>query len=925
MALPNTGLLVFLAVVVAHAAPSPARTQAPAPELAEAAAAMSQADAFERADRHPDAEPLYRRALALRETALGPDHPDTAASVEALALALEAQGRLEEAEPLLRHVVAVDAGSLGPPGSPMARHIENLAELLRDEGRYAEAEPLRRRALAIYDSTLGPDHPQAALALDNLALSLHLQGRDREAEPMFRRAMHILEKSLGEEHIKAAIPARNLANLLVDQGRYHEVEGLFRRVLRVDEAQLGPGHPQTGVTLNDLAAALMDQDRYAEAEPIQRRALAILEHALGPDHPDTASGLEGLARLFADQGRFVEAEPLLKRVVAIREARLGRGHPETVAANEALGLNELQQANFADAVARYRLACPRHVATAGLVEPADEAAKARRARSSGCFASLALALRGWFEQGGGEAPGDRPGSLTAEAFEAAQRAIQSAAGDALSRSAALTAAASRGAGKMAADYETTLGELGVLAEDFAKAAVEPGAGGVETRAALAKARGETQTRLADLSASLQESVPLYWTYRSPQPVSVAALQAAAGADAALLRDGEGLVLWMVPPGQDHGLVFALGKTKLAWARLGVSGDELRASVAKLRAQIEARRRRFDRQAAFRLYEALLGDPAIQAVIAGPPVILFVPSGPLNSLPPGLLVTAPPEGGEEGDTSQATLRATSWLLRAKAVALLPAVASLVTLRELIPAHRPIAADPMLVFADPDFAGPNAATAAPGMERGGADMAGALKRLPRLPGTRMEGEALEMALGGRSGSLLLGAEASKAQLMDRNADGRLGDVRVLEFATHGLVAGAASWLHEPALVMSAAGHPADQLLLASEAATLRLNADWVLLSACDTASPDAPEAEGLSGLSRAFFFAGARSLLISHWPIRDDIAARLIPATLVAERSTAGLPRAQALRRATLAILDDPALHAANPVSWAPFTLVGEPDR
>jgi CHAT domain-containing protein len=70
----------------------------------------------------------------------------------------------------------------------------------------------------------------------------------------------------------------------------------------------------------------------------------------------------------------------------------------------------------------------------------------------------------------------------------------------------------------------------------------------------------------------------------------------------------------------------------------------------------------------------------------------------------------------------------------------------------------------------------------------------------------------------------------------------------------------------------------LLLASEAATLKLHADWVLLSACNTASPDAPEAQGLSGLSPAFFFAGAKSLLVSHWRVRDDVAPKLIPAII-----------------------------------------------
>jgi CHAT domain-containing protein len=209
--------------------------------------------------------------------------------------------------------------------------------------------------------------------------------------------------------------------------------------------------------------------------------------------------------------------------------------------------------------------------------------------------------------------------------------------------------------------------------------------------------------------------------------------------------------------------------------------------------------------------------------------------------------------------------------------------------------------------------------------GEAMREALSGLPRLPGTLIEGEALVSALGGGPDSLLTGTRASKAELMARNADGRLARVRVLEFATHGLVAGAASWLAEPALAMAAGLKPEDELLTASEASTLKLNADWVLLSACDTASRDAPEAEGLSGLSRAFFFAGAHSLLVSHWPVRDDVASRLTPAILAAQRDAPGLGRAQALRKASLAILDDPTLHAANPAAWAPFSLIGEAVR
>jgi CHAT domain-containing protein len=276
-----------------------------------------------------------------------------------------------------------------------------------------------------------------------------------------------------------------------------------------------------------------------------------------------------------------------------------------------------------------------------------------------------------------------------------------------------------------------------------------------------------------------------------------------------------------------------------------------------------------------------------------------------------------------------LRATPWLLRSKAIALLPAVTSLRTLRQLRPQLRTTAADPLLAFADPDFGGEGSGTSQRSVRgfsayfRDGRPLREALMTLPRLPNTRIEGRALALALGASPDAVLLGKAASKEQLLARNRDGRLARVRVLEFATHGLVIGDASGLGEPALALAVGERAEDGLLLASEAAGLHLNADWVLLSACNTASPDASEAEGLSGLARAFFYAGSRALLVSHWRVYDNIAAQLVPAILAAQRAHPGLSRADALRRASLAILDDPVLNAADPAAWAPFTLVGEP--
>jgi CHAT domain-containing protein len=161
--------------------------------------------------------------------------------------------------------------------------------------------------------------------------------------------------------------------------------------------------------------------------------------------------------------------------------------------------------------------------------------------------------------------------------------------------------------------------------------------------------------------------------------------------------------------------------------------------------------------------------------------------------------------------------------------------------------------------------------------------------------------------------------------RKAD--LARYRVLSFATHGLMAGEYADVGEPALVLTPpakASADDDGLLTASEIARLRLDADWVLLSACNTAAPDGtPGAEGLSGLARAFFYAGSRSLLVSHWAVASDAAVKLTTGIFAAAARDPGIGRAEAHRRAMLALMADRAQpYNAHPMIWAPFVVVGE---
>jgi tetratricopeptide (TPR) repeat protein len=269
------------------------------------------------------AEPLIRRALAIDEKALGPEHPATAMNLENLAELLEDKGDYAGAEPLLRQVLAIREKVLGPDHPDTASILDNLGGLMEDKGDYAAAEPLYRQALAIREKVLGPEHPDTATSLDNLGGLLEVKGDYAEAEPLYRQALAIREKVLGPEHPDTATSLDNLGGLLDDKGDHAEAEPLYRRALAIREKVLGPEHPDTATSLNNLGALLDNTGDHAAAEPLYRRALAIREKVLGPDHPDTATSLENLAALLKVKGDYAEAEPLLRQALATDERVFG--------------------------------------------------------------------------------------------------------------------------------------------------------------------------------------------------------------------------------------------------------------------------------------------------------------------------------------------------------------------------------------------------------------------------------------------------------------------------------------------------------------------------------------------------------------------------------------------------------------------------
>lgn len=430
-----------------------------------------------------------------------------------------------------------------------------------------------------------------------------------------------------------------------------------------------------------------------------------------------------------------------------------------------------------------------------------------------------------------------------------------------------------------------------------------------------------------LDAEIRAEFPEYAEFADPKPLGFDALRDH-------LAPNEALVLFLSTATATY--VWAVSDTASAWHRADLSAAQLSDMVRKLRvdldptgtlraatplnAPVKPLRPSFDTGTAHTLYKALL-DPVMSA-LDGVNHLYVVKDGPLASLPLAVLRTAP-----HGD-----LQDPAWLVDRFALTTLPAVASLGSIRA--GSHDPRQRTARFAgFGDPAFRGKGkpqdgepfliASRSIGAFFDSSGTRLDAIRALAPLPGTARELRRIANLFPPDQSDLWIGAAATETAV--KTAD--LSQVTILSFATHGLVSGDMSGLAEPALALTppdTATADDDGLLTASEASALTLNADWVILSACNTAAGDGtPGAEGLSGLARAFLFAGARSILVSHWPVRDDVAATLTSDTLRRLNETPGLSRSQALRLAIQDLKSDPRDPTlAHPSAWAPFVIVGE---
>lgn len=274
------------------------------------------------------ADSLLQQALKLRQSLLGEEHEDIAASLDRAARSHELQGRYGEAKPLYSDALALRKRLLGEAHLQVSDSLNGLANLYSNQGHYSEAESLYQEALALRKQLLGEAHPHVATSLNNLALLYQDQGRYNEAETLYQEALALRKRLLGEAHPHVATSLDNLAGLYRNQERYDEAEPLCQAAFALRKRLLGEGHPHTAGSLNNLALLYHLQGRTSKAKPLFEATVALCRELLGDNHPDLAAGLNNLARCYRENTEYDRAEALCQEALAIADKILPEGHQD---------------------------------------------------------------------------------------------------------------------------------------------------------------------------------------------------------------------------------------------------------------------------------------------------------------------------------------------------------------------------------------------------------------------------------------------------------------------------------------------------------------------------------------------------------------------------------------------------------------------
>jgi CHAT domain-containing protein/Tfp pilus assembly protein PilF len=927
-----------------------------------------------------ESRPLFERALSIREAQLGPDDPLAAESLTNVARALYADGQFSKSKPLLQravhirelqstvnnpdlgvslvHLSIVESqwGDLSAARSHMERAIRLLepteksrpldlamalnyyGNILRRIGEFGEARPPLERSLQIREQVLGPGHSHVARSLSRLGMLELSLGNPQKALPLFERALAIDEHNLGL--LNAEIPGHlnEIGRTKIVLGDASGAQASFKRALQVQEQTVGPQHPFVAITLNELGHIAAKEGRIDEAKALYHRAIKIQEAALGSDSVYLAETLNALGYLEVQRGALREAEQYFSRSVQIRQAALSPNHPDLAASYFNLARAKHALGNLKGARPFYERGRSSLLANSMATQGLDEATQSRvwAGQVKGMY-DYELLLADIARQ---PTLDSNPPSALSDAFLVAEQArgwiVQSAVARAMARETLSDDSTVQLIQKLDELRRTRQALWNLLNDLYGQPTDQRN--GDEASRAKDELRA-VQEEIDTIIKRIERAEPRYAELALPKPTSLSEAQS-------MLAQDEALISWFTL--NDRLMVWALrgGQTPL-YRETVLPQSEFIDLVQRVRRSLTPSTTgsdtsslpAFDVEAAYELHRYLFGP--IGPYLSGIRQLILIPDRILLPLPFATLLSsrggaahemlADLVRGKKAPTPQQMLiyRSLPWLAKSYTLTVVPSASVMMLLRQShqTPKNHEEA---FIGFGDPALSGD-------GRDRGGSMPRGRGTRvardqilsLNRLPGTREELFAIASALGApKEHNIFIDHNATETALAELNQSGRLGRTKVVSFATHGLLAGELAGLSQPALVLTPPDTPSDDndgLLSLDEILRLRMpSTEWVVLSACNTAGADG-SGEGLSGLARAFFFAGAKALLVSQWSV-DDAATQVLMTEIFKRYSAYSSLPAKALQDGLLATMDHAGKDSqkryfAHPYAWAAFFLVG----
>ncbi len=829
-------------------------------------------------------------------------------------------------------------------------------------GQYAEAETAYRRAEAFERDAVNdipkfdPPRPRPEQLMQIadtylLAVARNEQKQEKlsEAEADARRALLGILKAQGKYSPATPQFIVGLAGILVEEGRYQDAEKLARAALDVQRTiGIGDDAPESASILSHLGNILVLEREMKDAAVVY----AELDKAMAQWPPQQRETFElngsRIASLYAS-GQVEAGIAAAEASVKVKTQRTGAGSADTAAARGTLAIGYARAGRDADAVREFKAAIPILMAEERENASDDDptVVAARRVR----LQRIVEAYIGVLAHGTANS-----NDVALETFGLADairgHAVQQAMADSSARLLAKDSALEDLVRKEQ-DLDKQIGaQLGALNNLLSLPSDQRDD---QTVRALNAEVVQLRTQHKSAQQQIIRQFPAYADLVDPKPPTVDEIKA-------VLRPGEALLSFYF--GQDASFVWAVPKEgAVAFAAVPITALQLETMVRRLREALEPQAELvseippFDLTLAYQLYASLLKP--VESAWQPAKSLIVVTNGALGELPLSLLPTAPSQVDAGTKPLFAGYRDVPWLARTHAVTVVPSASALVTLRRLPPGAPNRA--PLIGFGDPYFNAQEAAEAdaeqatptevasatvgdagAANVTRGvplkrraaphteNVDVA-ELGMLPRLPDTRLELMSMAKALDvDPARSLYLGKAANEQNVETTD----LSHYRIVAFATHGLVPGDIDGLTQPALALTApdiADVKGDGLLTTAKILALKLDADWVVLSACNTAAGAGAGAEAASGLGSAFFYAGTRALLVTNWSVQSTSARELITDVFRRQSADPALSRGEALRQAMMALLDGPGsvdsagrteFTYAHPLFWAPYTVIGD---